>query len=567
MKKTKDSFFGYIKSHKIISTILVLVLISIGYYFYSSKFNNSSQPSYIVTNAKRGNIVKSVTGTGQVSASSQTDIKSKASGDLVFLNTKDNGTEIKKGTLIAQVDTRDVAISLENAKIAYAKLVKPADIPSTLEAENSLSDAISSNKKSYDDAWNTVADTFTDLPAIMTGIDNLIYSQGSYLSEAQVRSVSQLAVDYQSKAGISYDKAKKKYESLLLEYKNFSRTSSASTIESFTNSVYLLTKDVSDAVKNIQSTLDYVRKQKNDGSGSTEATNISSWSSTINTDLANLLSAKTTITSTTENVKKKNADLVKLKTGADSLDISAQKLNLQQAQNNYDDYFIRAPFDGVLARLSVKSTDTVSNGTVIGTLVSSQKIATITLNEVDVEKVRVGQKAELTFDAIQDLKIAGTVITVDLVGTVSQGVVNYNVELSLDEQDERIKSGMSVTAEIKTETTENVLIVPNSAVKTQGRMSFVEVFENPIPNTRGNTPITSDIPPVQKKVEIGASNDSFTEIISGINEGDQVVIRTITTSTVAKTNTTPTIFSAAGVGNRNFGGNTRPSTTGVPRNQ
>jgi hypothetical protein len=64
MKKTKDSFFGYIKSHKIISTILVLVLISIGYYFYSSKFNNSSQPSYIVTNAKRGNIVKSVTGTG-----------------------------------------------------------------------------------------------------------------------------------------------------------------------------------------------------------------------------------------------------------------------------------------------------------------------------------------------------------------------------------------------------------------------------------------------------------------------------------------------------------------------
>ena len=562
MKATKV----FLKTRKVLSITILLVILGIGYWAYNKFFSKPPQPSYIVTNAKRGNIVKSVTGTGQVSASSQTDIKSKASGDLVFLNTKDNGTEIKKGTLIAQVDTRDVAISLENAKIAYAKLVKPADIPSTLEAENSLSDAISSNKKSYDDAWNTVADTFTDLPTIMTGIDNLIYSQGSYLSEAQVRSVSQLAVDYQSKAGISYDKAKKKYESLLLEYKNFSRTSSASTIESFTNSVYLLTKDVSDAVKNIQSTLDYVRKQKNDGSGSTEATNISSWSSTINTDLANLLSAKTTITSTTENVKKKNADLVKLKTGADSLDISAQKLNLQQAQNNYDDYFIRAPFDGVLARLSVKSTDTVSNGTVIGTLVSSQKIATITLNEVDVEKVRVGQKAELTFDAIQDLKIAGTVITVDLVGTVSQGVVNYNVELSLDEQDERIKSGMSVTADIKTETTQNVIIVPNSSVKTQGRMSYVEVFENPLPTIKGNTPITSSIPPVQKKVEIGTSNDSFTEIISGINEGDQGVIRTITTSTVAKTNTTPTIFSATGVGNRNFGGNTRPSTTGAPRN-
>ena len=560
MKATKV----FLKTRKVLSITILIALIAIGYWTYNKFFSKPPQPSYVVANAKRGNIVRSVTGTGQVSASSQIDIKSKASGDLVFLNTKDNGTEIKKGTLIAQVDTRDVAISLENAKIAYAKLVKPADLPSTLEAENALSDAMASNKKSYDDAWNTVADTFTDLPTIMTGIDNLIYSQGSYLSEAQVRSVSQLAVDYQNKAGVSYDKAKKKYESLLLEYKNFSRTSPTNTIESFTNSVYLLTKDVSDAVKNIQSTLDYVRKQKNDGSGSTEATNISSWSSTINTDLANLLSAKTTIISTGENVKKKNADLIKLKTGPDSLDISAQKLNLQQAQNNYDDYFIKAPFDGVLARLSAKSTDTVSNGTVIGTLVSSQKIATITLNEVDVEKVRVGQKAELTFDAIQGLRIAGTVITVDLVGTISQGVVNYNVELSLDEQDERVKSGMSVTADITTETTQDVIIVPNNAVKTQGRMSYVEVFENPLPSIKGNTPVTSSIPPVQKRVEVGTSNDSFTEIISGINEGDQVVVRTITTAVVAKT--TPTIFSAAGVGNRNIGGNTRPSTTGAPRN-
>ncbi len=81
---------------------------------------------------------------------------------------------------------------------------------------------------------------------------------------------------------------------------------------------------------------------------------------------------------------------------------------------------------------------------------------------------------------------------------------------------------------------------------------------------KGNTPITSSIPPVQKKVEIGTSNDFFTEIISGINEGDQVVVRTITTAVVAKT--TPTIFSAAGVGNRNIGGSTRPSTTGAPRN-
>ena len=123
---------------------------------------------------------------------------------------------------------------------------------------------------------------------------------------------------------------------------------------------------------------------------------------------------------------------------------------------------------------------------------------------------------------------------------------------------------MKIKADIKTGTTQSGIIVPTSSIKSRGRMSYVEVFENPLPMIRGSAPITSSIPPVQKKVEIGTSNDSFTEIISGINEGDQVVVRTITTTVVAKT--TPTIFSAAGVGNRNIGGSTRPSTTGAPRN-
>jgi HlyD family secretion protein len=529
MKKIKY----FIKTKKVLSVIILLVLILVGYWIFAKTTSTSGAISYVFAKAQRKDIVTTISGTGQVSASSQIDIKSKVSGDIIYLNTQANGTQITKGTLIAKIDARDAEIALENAKIAYAKLVKPADASDMLQAETALSDAIASNKKAYEDGFNTITSTLVDLPTIINGLNDLFYSRNGYLVSENVRSFGQAALDYQSKAGISFDKAKTRYDLLVGQYKNFSRSSSTSTIEYFINDTYLAIRDISEAIKNTQNAIDFVRKQKDDTTGDTPASNVSAWTNTINSNLDNLLASKTAITSSAQSITQKKIDLVNLKEGADSLDIQSQQLSLRQKEYEYQDYFIRAPFDGLLARLSVKSTDSVSGETIIGTLVSTQKISNITLNEVDVAKVKVGQKVDLIFDAIDGLTVTGTVSTVDLVGTVSQGVVNYNVEIAHDTQDERVRSGMSVSASIITETKENVLTVPNSAIKTQGRISYVELFA-------GSETAT----PTRANVEIGMSNDTLTEIISGINEGDQVVTRTIN-QTVAKT-TTPSLLGATG---------------------
>ena len=131
------------------------------------------------------------------------------------------------------------------------------------------------------------------------------------------------------------------------------------------------------------------------------------------------------------------------------------------------DYTVRAPFDGVIAEFNVKKGDTVSAGSSVGMLVTKQQIATISLNEVDAAKVKVGQKATLIFDAVSDLTITGEVAEVDAVGTVSQGVVSYNVKVVFDVQDERIKPGMTVTANIIISSKPNVLMVKTSAIKNQ----------------------------------------------------------------------------------------------------
>ena len=517
--------------------LILLALIGVGYWAYAKSTSTTGETTYITAKAARGDVATTISGTGQVSASSQVEIKSKASGELTYLNTAANGTMIKKGTLIAQVDTQDAAITLESAKIAYEKATKPADASEILDAENNLNDAVLSNHKSYEEGFDILANTFLDLPEVMNGILDIFSPRDGYLKTQSVRSLGETAAAYVENAEKSFYKAKKSYENLVQRFKDISRTSSSSTIESFVSDAYAVVREVSETVKNMQTAVEYVKSHNDDSDNETPITDIASWTTTINADLSSLLSSKTSMVSTAQDIVKAKVDLADLKDGLDNLDLRSQQLSLLQKQNDYQDYFIQAPFDGLLAKLSVKPTDSVSSGTAIGTIVSSQKLTSITLNEVDVSKIHVGQKAKLTFDAIDDLTIDGTVTAVDLIGTVSQGVVNYDVEIILDTQDDRIKSGMSVSASIIVDSKENVLTVPNSAIKTQGNMTYVEA---------GN-------PPRRIPVRIGLSDDTVTEIISGVNEGDEVITRTIAGTTKATAAAAPSLF----------GGGTRTTTGGA----
>jgi multidrug efflux pump subunit AcrA (membrane-fusion protein) len=92
---------------------------------------------------------------------------------------------------------------------------------------------------------------------------------------------------------------------------------------------------------------------------------------------------------------------------------------------------------------------------------------------------------------------------------MNQGVVTYGVEITLDNQDPRIKPGMSVSAEIITNTKENVLTIPNSAIKTKGKVSYVETFDKQYPaTTKGGSPVISSTLPRQQNIEIGITNDT-----------------------------------------------------------
>jgi HlyD family secretion protein len=211
-----------------------------------------------------------------------------------------------------------------------------------------------------------------------------------------------------------------------------------------------------------------------------------------------------------------------------------------------DNYSVVAPFAGIIASsANLNVGDTVGSGATVATLITKQKVAEISLNEIDAAKVKVGQKVNLTFDAIDNLNVTGTVSEVNLIGTVSQGVVSYTIKISFDTQDDRVKSGMSVSASIITEAKADVLTLPNSAIKTQGASNYVEILD------------TGSVSPRKKVVGVGASSDTVTEIISGLKEGESVIVKTTIVSTsAAKTASITSLLN----GNRSANsGATRPA--------
>ncbi len=164
----------------------------------------------------------------------------------------------------------------------------------------------------------------------------------------------------------------------------------------------------------------------------------------------------------------------------------------------------------------------------------SLPIATFNVSAVDIQSVKVGQKATITIDSIQNKTFTGKVATVDNIGTVSSGVTNYTVLIAFDTDAPGVLPNMAASAKIITNVKDNVLLVPSTAVQTGGGQTSVRIFKNSNP--------------ISTPVEVGDTNDTQTEIISGLNEGDNVVTSTINPARTTSTGITSPFGAAGGAG-------------------
>jgi HlyD family secretion protein len=561
-KESAKKAQSYAIKHKFLSACAFLLIVGVGYWTIGSITGNNGNSTYALAAVEKGTLITSVSGTGQISASNKVEIKSKVSGDVLYVGIK-NGDYIRRGTLIAQIDStdaqkavRDAQTNLETTKLSYEKVVEPATNLEIMQAENALEQAKTNLEKSYDDGFNSVSNAFGDLPTVMSDLNTVLFGTSVSRDNGQtnaaayadmVKTYNNSVLVFKENAELKYSTAKNKYDENFLKYRNASRTSESTEIKNLILETYTTSKSIADAVKSASDLLAFVKEELTEkdipvpASLTTYQSTLSSASSKINSHLSSLLSIKNSIPSSEYSILEKTESLAELKNGADKFDVRSAQISINQkedalldAKENLSNYYVVAPFDGSIASLEVRANDSISNGTSIATIITKQKIAEISLNEVDIAQVKVGQKVTLTFDAIEDLSITGSVAEVDTVGTVSQGVVSYNVKINFDTDEEKIKQGMSVSASIITDVKQNVLMVPNSAIKSQDDINYVEIFDKEIATAQ----ISSSEIPKQQIVEIGLSNDTSTEIISGLSENQKVISRTTTASSSSTSKTT-----------------------------
>jgi membrane fusion protein, macrolide-specific efflux system len=250
--------------------------------------------------------------------------------------------------------------------------------------------------------------------------------------------------------------------------------------------------------------------------------------------------AKRDLKSAKKSVSAARASVVSAQTGIDvaEANYTTTEKSYADAKSARSDTVITAPIDGVVTALPIKVGSDVTGGTTSsssgsgsssssgGTSSSSSSSsnsgssitisdmgtlqAEVSVSEADITSVAIGQSATLSVDAISGTEFSGKVKSISPNGTSSSGVVNYTVTLSLKPHDARLRPDMTVTADIATTIADNVIAVPMAAVKTNNGAKYV-VVASPNGQTTNQT------------VTTGVSDDTYTQIKSGLTEGTAVV--------------------------------------------
>ncbi|MFC1981095.1 efflux RND transporter periplasmic adaptor subunit [Chloroflexota bacterium] len=197
--------------------------------------------------------------------------------------------------------------------------------------------------------------------------------------------------------------------------------------------------------------------------------------------------------------------------------VELTQLSLDDAQRQLDEATITATFDGVVARVEAKEGETIppptiSSQTIVHVIDPTSLELVVEMDEIDIPEVKLNQEAIVTIDALPDVTIKGQVTSIYPLPTTQGGVVLYNVKISLDiTGDLALKVGMSANADIIVKKQSNALLVPSRAI-------IIDSQGNPVVR------IMADGQTQERPVVVGLSDDSQTEIVSGLAEGETIMV-------------------------------------------
>jgi HlyD family secretion protein len=199
-------------------------------------------------------------------------------------------------------------------------------------------------------------------------------------------------------------------------------------------------------------------------------------------------------------------------TNGNTAEIEAAQARVEAAQATLNMARLISPFAGTVTESEVLPGDQVSAGATAFRIDNlSSLLVDVEVSEVDINSISIGQPVTLSFDAVLGKEYHGEVLEVTQAGTVENGVVNFTVTVELTDADALVKPGMTAGVNIVVQEMQDVLLVPNRAVRLVDGERVVYILEN------GQ--------PVKKEIRLGSSSDSQSIVASGdITEGDLIIL-------------------------------------------
>ena len=505
MNNFKKKFSGTSKTKKIIALILVIVIVIVAVKACSGKGKNDAMQAstYTMDTAVRTSIVESITGTGTLEPADKYTVTTLLKGD-VLSDAFEEGDIVKEDQTLYQIDSSDMETSIEKAQIS-----------------------VSSAQRNYNTAVKAL-DNLNVKTKVGGTVTDVLVEVGDEVSAGQeiakVRDDSVMTIELPFPA----DEADTFYIGQSAEvtlYGSFETLSG--TVASVSGATQVMPGNM--IVKNVKINVDnpgaiseeQMATAEVGTSGSTQSGKFQykenrSVNAEVSGEVVEIVNDEGALVSDASTIIRLESDNVTDSVQSASDNVKDAQISLENQYENLEDYTVKSPINGTVIEKLVKAGDTIDAGAKLCTIYDLSYLKmTMNVDELDINKISVGQDVTITADAVEGKTFAGKVTKINMAGTTTNGVTTYPVEVQIDNPDEDLLPGMNVSTEIVVSQADDVIAIPVGAV-TRGNMVLVK--------TGANSSEDPSIPEGYEYVEVetGISNDSYVEIKSGINEGDEI---------------------------------------------
>jgi len=486
-------------------------LILAGYFGFKMVFNRTSN-NYITEKAVKGEVLQEISETGNVKATESINLGFKNTGRIERINVV-VGSDVKKGDIIAKIETSQLSAQLQDAKAALVvansqrdKLLNGPifeDIKISEDAKNSAQQDLDN---SYGDALSSLNDAYIKIYNSYTTVNSI---ENSYFG----------AYDQQ---GIKVQDSKNKINedtTVLKSYLDKVKISdNRNDIDSALSQATISLSNTADSLKIIRDVCDegiYYYSVS-----SADKSSIDTQRGNINTALASINDTKQTINSYKIAFQKKENELILKKAPARQEDISVFNAQVSQAEarinlleQQISDNYLRSPIDGKVTKINNDPGEiALANDFAISMLSNNPFQIKADIYEQDIVNVKVDDSVIINLIAFPDDTLLGKVVLINPAEKIVDNIVYYEVTIDFPNRLEGIKSGMTADIVIETNKKEDVLIIPKNAVEKINGKDFVQIL------TSGKVE--------SREIVIGLKGNYYYEVISGVNEGDEIIIGT-----------------------------------------